>query len=202
VGFFVYPLFFLLVSTYLYYMEKIQVRKKEKCLCQNCGIEFNKDLSEIKRNQKLNRPNFCGRKCSGKHNSKNLGEHLCDYKKIIGYKRSGDELSVFRYHFRNIKKRNKEINITIYDLKEQWDLQNGICIFSGIKLDISSKNKNRDKNPIYLASLDRINSEKGYVKDNIRWVSRPINWMKNEMNDESVIELINILIENNKKTHN
>jgi hypothetical protein len=55
-----------------------------------------------------------------------------------------------------------------------------------------------EKNPIYTASLDRIDSSKGYIKGNIRWVSRAINWMKNNMDDIMVWELIDILIKNKK----
>ena len=46
--------------------------------------------------------------------------------------------------------------------------------------------------------LDRIDSSIGYTKNNIRWVSRAINWMKNDMSDEMTWELINILVENKK----
>lgn len=171
--------------------------KKGKCTCKNCGIEFEKPLTEIRRNEKLNRPNFCSRTCVGKHNIKNLGEHAGDYKKILGFKRFGDELTKFRYHYRNILKRNREVDITIDDLKRQWELQNGLCFFSGVKLELSSYTKIK-KNPIYAASLDRIDSSKGYLPNNIRWVSRAINWMKNDMSDDMVNELISILVENKK----
>ena len=101
----------------------------------------------------------------------------------------------FNYHFRNIKKRNQIVEITIDDLINQWEIQKGICPFSGVKLEMSSYSKIK-KNPIYSASLDRIDSSLGYIKNNIRWVSRAINWMKNDMLDEQVNELIEILIKN------
>ena len=55
-----------------------------------------------------------------------------------------------------------------------------------------------EKNPIYTASLDRIDSKKGYIKGNIRWVSRSINWMKNDITDEMVWELCKLISENYK----
>ena len=130
-------------------MEKIYFRKKGKCNCQYCGVEFEKPLSEIKRNEKLNRPNFCSRTCVGKNNSKNLGDHLGDYKKIIGYKRYGDDFTKFRYHYRNILKRKHkhEVHITIEDLKDQWEKQNGMCPYTGIQLVLSTYTKNK-KNPM------------------------------------------------------
>lgn len=168
-----------------------------KCTCKNCGIEFEKPLTEIRRNEKLNRPNFCTRTCVGKHNIKNLGDKKFDLT-TLGYKRLPDEYSKFRYHFRNIKKRNQIIDVSIDDLKTQWEIQNGICEFTGVNLTLSSYSK-ISKNPIYAASLDRIDNSKGYIKGNIRWVSRAINWMKNNMSDDMVYELIGLIVKNKKR---
>jgi len=188
---------FFLISIIFIIMNK----KKNKCkmglsICGHCGTEFEKPLTEIKRNEKLNRSNFCTRTCVGKHNLKNFGDKSFDITKL-GYKRTGDEMTKFRYHFRNIKKRFKEVDLTIEDLKDIWIKQNGKCFFTGIELVLSSYSK-INKNPIYSASVDRIDNSKGYLKDNIRWVSRAINWMKNDMNDEMVYELLNIIVENKK----
>lgn len=178
-------------------MEKRRTKyKMGKCICKHCGIEFEKPLTELRRNEKLNRPNFCTRTCVGKNNIKNLGGHLGDYKKIMGHNRFGDEFTKFRYHYRNLKKRNHDVTITIEDLQSQWETQKGICFFSGVKLELSSYTK-INKNPIYAASLDRIDSSKGYTQDNIRWVSRAMNWMKNTMSDDMVYELMDII--KNKK---
>ncbi len=87
------------------------------------------------------------------------------------------------------------MNVSIDDLKEIWDTQLGICEFSGVQLELSSY-KNIIKNQIYTASLDRIDSSKGYIKGNIRWVSRSINYMKNDMTDEMVWELCDLIKEN------
>jgi hypothetical protein len=193
-----YPRLFV-ISTIFICMNKFYGRKLGTCTCKQCGVEFQKPQSELTRNEKIGRLNFCSRKCVGKNNAKNLGEHLSDYKKIEGCKRFGDEYTKFRYHYRNIKKRNTlkgiEVTITIEDLKNQWDLQNGICEFTGLNIILSSYTK-ISKNPIYTASLDRIDSTKGYTKDNIRWVSRAINWMKNDMSDNMVWELCKIISDN------
>ena len=170
-----------------------------KCICNNCGIEFEKRNSEINRNERLGRPNFCSRYCVGKNNSKNLGDHLGNYKQIMGYKRYGDEFTKFRYHYRNITKRNFVVNVTIEDLKDQWEIQNGVCPYTGIQLILSSYSK-INKNPIYSASLDRRDSGRGYIKGNIVWVSRVANWMKNDMTEEMVMEFIDLLVENKKES--
>ena len=180
-------------------MKKNYGRKVGTCVCKNCGDEFEKPLTEINRNLKLDRPNFCSRSCVGKTNIKNFGEkrfHLDDCNKI---KRYGDQYTMFKYHYRTIVSRCRskgiELDITIDDLKRQWELQNGICQFTGINLVLSSYSK-INKDPIYNASLDRIDSSKGYIKGNIRWVSRAINWMKNSMNDDQVWVLCHLISEN------
>lgn len=163
------------------------------CKCGNCGKIFEKPQSEITRNLRLNRDNFCCRSCVGQHNVKNFKNSKFYTDKNKKIKRYNDEYTKFKHHFRNIKCRDKEVNITIEDLKEQWDKQNGICPFSGIKLILVQNVKKEKHNIIFVASLDRIDSNKGYVKNNIRWVSRPINLMKNNMSDLDTIELcINI----------
>jgi hypothetical protein len=176
-------------------MERKHFRKKGTCICMNCGIEFEKPLSEIKRNEKLNRPNFCTRTCVGKNNAKNFGDRRSNYDISQHSNNRFDGYTKFRYHYRNIKNRYKNIDVSIDDLKEQWEKQNGICEFSGVKLILSSNTK-INKNPIYSASLDRIDSSIGYLKGNIRWVSRAMNWMKNTMTDDMVWELCNLIKEN------
>ena len=47
------------------------------------------------------------------------------------------------------------------------------------------------------ASLDRIDSSKGYTKDNVEFVSTSINYMKNSMSKEDTLELIQIIKSNN-----
>ena len=47
-------------------------RKMGICTCDNCGVEFTKPQSEINRNLKIGRRNFCTRSCSGMGNFKNF----------------------------------------------------------------------------------------------------------------------------------
>lgn len=182
--------------------RNVSGRKMGVTVCQNCKKEFEKPLSEIIRNKKFNRPNFCCRSCVGKHNFKNFGD-----KRSSHHTGKADIYSKFRYHFRAIQSRSREkgheINVTMDDLIEQWNTQKGICEFSGIELILSSYSK-IIKDPIYSASLDRIDSNKGYIKGNIRWISRSINWMKNEMSDEMTWKLCELISENikNRKLYN
>lgn len=169
-------------------------RKMGGCTCKNCGLGFEKPLSEIKRNEKLNRPNFCSRTCVGKHNIKNLKEYY-EQNRGIQKRHPISIISKLRYHFKSVKSRNKQYDITIDDLKETWDKQEGRCYFTNVPLELMSHSKIKPS-PIYSASLDRIDSNLGYMKGNIRWVSKPINYMKNDMSDEMTWELCNLIKEN------
>jgi hypothetical protein len=168
------------------------------CICKNCEKEFQKPLTEINRNEKLNRPNFCCRSCVGKNNIKNFGDGKNKYDITKHSNNRFDEYTKFRYHYKNILKRDYVVEVTIDDLKEQWELQNGICQYSGVKLELSSYSKIK-KNPIYSASLDRMDSTKGYVVGNIVWISRAMNWMKNDMTEEMVWEMCELIYQNMQK---
>lgn len=172
-------------------------KKMGKVICQNCEIEFEKPLTEIRRSKKLGRRHFCSRQCVGYYSAKwhNPDAYRYNITKHSGWRR--DEYTMFRYHYRNINKRTKEVNITIEDLRDVWYEQEGICPFTGVKL-ISSTYKKINDDILYSASLDRIDSSKGYIKGNIRWVSRGINYLKSDKSDEKVWEMCKMIYENYK----
>lgn len=173
-------------------------RKTDRVICEHCGCEFEKTVSEIKRSNENGRKHFCSRTCVGKHSGKwyNPKGNYYNVSKHCGNVR--DKYTKFRYHFRNIKKRDRDVDINMDDMLEIWESQNGICPFTGIKLILNSYNKIVDS-VLFAASLDRINSSKGYVKGNIRWVSRGINLMKSNKSDEEVWEMCRMIYENYKK---
>ena len=175
-------------------------RKLGSCQCDSCGITFEKPQSEIIRNKKLNRKNFCSRTCVGKNNIKNFGDGSNNYDISKHSANRRDDYTKFKYHFRNVLKRNKEVDVTIEDLKELWEQQNGICPYLKIKLHLNTYSKIK-KDPIISASLDRIDSSKGYVKGNIQWISRSMNYLKNDMTEQQIQEVIN-LIQRQKKGSN
>ena len=43
------------------------------------------------------------------------------------------------------------------------------------------------------ASLDRIDSSKGYIKGNIQFISTPINYMKSTMTDSEVKSFLKLI---------
>lgn len=168
-------------------------RKLIDVKCDQCNCIHQKPESEYKRNSQLGRKNFCSRNCAGKYPYYNRiiksSENLTNYNINITNKR---KINPFRYYLKSAKCRFKECTITLDDLKEQWDLQNGICPYSGISLILNS-HSNISKDKIYSASLDRIDSKLGYIKGNIQYVSQCINFMKSSMSHEETIKICKLI---------
>lgn len=148
-------------------------------------------LSEYNRNKKLGRKNFCSRSCAIRYANKNklhtftdkCREHLLSI-----CNNQIDEYTSFRYTLRSVYKRFKEVDIDLEYLKQLWETQKGICPYTGIKLKLPTyKNHNFYFN---CASLDRIDSSKGYIKGNVQFISLPINLMKSTKSDIEVKQFL------------
>jgi len=173
---------------------------KVQLICSFCGNPFQKEKSEYNRRIRLGSSNFfCSSACAGKvvggwDKVRKVAEKnntLYDISKHSSNKK--DEYSLFRPHFRRIKRRKHEHNVTLDDLKEQWNIQSGKCAYSKVQLISTNLDVKHNISPIYLASLDRIDSNKGYVKGNIQWISAAMNHAKNSMSHEETLKLCEIL---------
>ena len=65
-----------------------------------------------------------------------------------------------------------EFDIDLDYITEIYKQQNGLCALSGIKLITYPRTE-------LTASLDRIDSQKGYIRGNVQWVHKDVNRMKN-----------------------
>lgn len=82
------------------------------------------------------------------------------------------------------KRKKREFNITI---KQAWELfleQNKKCKLSNLTLFFGETNEIKRS-----ASLDRIDSNKDYTIDNIQWVHKKINIMKNRLDQNYFIHM-------------
>lgn len=98
----------------------------------------------------------------------------------------------------NLKQRNKykkfEFSITIEEIWELFLKQDRKCVFSGIELKFTTNHRNKKGDQT--ASLDRIDSSKGYITGNIQWVHKRINMMKQSMKDEDFINWCRLIAKN------
>jgi len=94
---------------------------------------------------------------------------------------------------RNALRRKIDFSITKEYAWEVWERQGKRCSLSGQQLCFS-----RSKSSNFTASLDRIDSSKGYIEGNIQWVHKDINKMKSDFTDERFIEICKLVSENRK----
>jgi len=89
-----------------------------------------------------------------------------------------------------------EIDISIEDLKEVYNKQNGKCFWFNIPLDINSVLEKG--NPLSM-SADRIDNNKGYNKQNIVICCRLANLGRQDYNFDSFKDIIKYIIHSNNE---
>ena len=95
----------------------------------------------------------------------------------------------------NAKNRNKDFSISWVDLLELYNKQGGRCFYTGIEMQLSYSTNTYKVCPPTQLSVDRLDSKKGYEKDNIVLCIFCINNFKGEMS----IEEFNYIISKIKK---
>ena len=155
------------------------------------GISFvfdNYDKFDVTSQSLINgRTKSCG--CSKDRYPKITGENNIQYCGYMGL--PGRYWTLIK---KRAKKRGYIINISI---QYGWDLyikQNKKCALSGLPIMFAISNK---KSSETTASLDRIDSTKGYVEGNVQWVYKPINIMKNIYEQNYFISLCKLIANNN-----
>lgn len=173
-----------------------------KLKCDECGKSFERLLKEYKRSQKRKRKSFCGRTCQARNGNRKRDTefyktHCYNISQHAGCRQ--DEYSPFRRFlskskFSIIKHGNK---LTLEYLKSLWEKQNGTCPYTGVKM-ILPKNtgkSNRIKS-LKKASLDRIDSSKGYEEGNVEFVCLGINLAKSDRTKEEMISFVHEIKQN------
>lgn len=78
---------------------------------------------------------------------------------------------------RSAKSRDQEFSLEIKDIVDCWIKQDKICAYSGIEMTLEAGKLNT-------VSIERIDSNIGYTKDNTILVCQAINRMKSDFNYE------------------
>jgi hypothetical protein len=179
--------------------------KKIKTTCAECKIEFEKSTSEYNRSERLGKRHFCSCSCSVTCGNKEMsperktkcGNQIRPY---IGNRQ--DKYSGFKYYITKCKSRIKKFNynIDVFYLKTLWESQNGICPYTGIKMILPKNTKEHMTiHSLKKASLDRIDSSKGYIDGNVEFVCMAVNYAKNSFSKQNMKEFIAELIEKGAK---
>lgn len=89
------------------------------------------------------------------------------------------------------KRKGVENTLTIDDITEMYNKQNGLCYWFKIPLIPSNKNKHPQQ-----PSLDRLDRKKGYTKDNVVLCCYSANIGRNENNLETWESFLSLLFNN------
>jgi hypothetical protein len=125
-------------------------------------------------------------KCSRSASSKGVG--------LI----SGEYWSLIKH---GAQKRNINFNISIEDAWNLYTLQKGKCKLSNLDIFFepnSVHKKNMNNRSKRTASLDRIDSAKEYSIENVQWVHKDINIMKNKFDVIYFKKICNLITKNNE----
>jgi hypothetical protein len=94
--------------------------------------------------------------------------------------------AIYRNTKRTAQYRGKEFELTKDQIHELWQRQQGRCHYSGVLMTTELKHPNK-------VTLDRINSSKGYVLENVVLCAYRVNLMKREMTVSEFTETVDAL---------
>jgi hypothetical protein len=183
-------------------MEKTNVE------CKFCGVSFLKKNAEIIRCRKRNMDDFCSRSCVTKHRLSTLPKEYWKelYKKHPVLKSHAgnrqDEFSPFKPFIRKGRASltKHKCTIDVVHLKQLWDDQHGVCPYTGIKMILprNSTVAASECRSLKRASLDRIDSNKGYEPGNVEFVCFAINSAKNNFTKKEMSSFLTEVVSNRK----
>jgi hypothetical protein len=177
-----------IISTDIIHHEKTK-EAQIKCRCE-CGFEKLVYCLTLIKGQSTACFN-CGHGNKGESNAKWKG-----YKEVPG--------SFINRITSRSKKSNREVKINAEDIYDLWIKQDKKCSLSGLPIDFINTNQgniNRKESKydlICAASPDRIDSNKGYTKDNVQLVHKDVNMIKKEYDQDYFLKLCQLITENKK----
>lgn len=88
------------------------------------------------------------------------------------------------------KKKQVVFTLTFKDLLDQWEKQNGKCFYTGLPLKIKVETYFDNKEVL---SIDRVEPDKGYSRENVVLCCDCINTMKSNMTMEQFKKYLSLL---------
>lgn len=164
----------------IYVPEKYQSKDYIICVCM-CGKEKSVRIDRLFYGSNVS----CG--CEALRKKKDNNARWKGYKDIYGGYWGAVQFSA--------KRRKISFDITMEYAWNIFEKQEKRCIFTGVVLRMPRVLNDKNTN---IASLDRIDSNKGYIVDNIQWVRQDINKMKLTYNNEEFIKICKDIVEYRK----
>lgn len=127
-----------------------------------CGVETKVAARYLK-----NGRSKCCRKCGSKRRDEN--HKWSGYKDLTG--------TLLSHIKQGAKRRGIEFSVSKQYLYDLYYKQNGRCALTGKEMSWDE------------ASLDRIDSNKGYIEGNVQWVLKQVNLMKHKLTTDEFIKI-------------
>jgi len=102
--------------------------------------------------------------------------------------------TMFSRFKRNAKKRGISFEVDMEYLWKLYEDQGGKCALTGLPIIFGEKSVDSST-----ASIDRIDSTKGYIAGNLQWVHKDINCMKWNIPQDKFIEFCKLAVDYNEK---
>lgn len=187
------------ISTVNYWLSRHKIGKRYYVsrLKNMCGKKFGK-LKVLERNKDNNKYGAalwtclcdCGHIENCTSSSLILGKLKCSlcWKKEMVERMFEGYMDISKDYFSRLadsaKKRKLEFSISIEYLWNLFVKQNKKCALTGKELVLIKTKKNKNKQT---ASIDRIDSSKGYVEGNLQWIDKWVNLMKSDFSQDEFI---------------
>jgi hypothetical protein len=133
---------------------------------------------------------FCSLSCNAIYKNKHLSPEQIEKRRqnfvVHRYDHSGNTYTKkgdFTYHLHKCRHRKRDFDLDESYLASLWKQQNGKCAITNCTL-IPAR-RDRRKTPA-TTSLDRIDSNRGYVKGNVQFVAYSVNMAKNDFDDQTI----------------
>jgi hypothetical protein len=166
--------------------------KTVSLVCDFCPKIYERPLKEYNRAKRNGNKMFCSRSCA------------CSYGLKINPRKGNasflnaanrlDKFSPFRYFISKANSAQRrqwygDSDLDLEYLSSVWESQNGICPYTGFQMELPNNTQDSQiKGKPKRASLDRINSEKGYVKGNVEFVCLAVNLAKNRFSRAEMMD--------------
>lgn len=110
---------------------------------------------------------------------------------------TGAYWSILRSRF---KPEDKDRQITLEYIWNLFLKQNGKCALSGIDIELVSRYAKNYSGQT--ASLDRIDSSKGYIIGNVQWTHKTVNIIKWSLSQEEFLNFCRLVADNTRSKYN
>ena len=148
-------------------MNKIQGRSASEVECCGCGKLFYKQDRYIRQSDKRKMSHACSKSCATFIRQKNKLVKTSPFSHLNSQCK------------KTAKRKNYDFDLTPDFLESMFQSQQGDCYMSYVPMIHPELKEGKS---LYDCSVDRVDNNKGYVKDNVRLVSLGCNYMRNNTN--------------------